>query len=99
MGDIILCYMKGLNDVREQMDKSIRNIEKAKNDIKKDVAELDAMWEGPAHDIYKKEWQDELAQVEEMLTCLKSISKFEDIAYTDYSKATNKAQALVDSVK
>ncbi len=98
MADFVLCYLQGLYNTKEQMELCIKRMEKARDKIRKDVAELDKMWEGPAHDTYREEWKAELSRVDDIIKNLREIIKYEDIAYKEYVDSTNYCQTTIELI-
>ncbi|WP_408070254.1 WXG100 family type VII secretion target [Butyrivibrio sp. JL13D10] len=99
MSDMSLCFLGGLDNTREQMEQCLKRIEKARDAIKADVAQIDTMWEGPAHDEFKQEWNNEIAELEELIGTFKRITEYEKSAYDIYSKAVSRALATAEGKK
>ncbi|WP_408070263.1 hypothetical protein [Butyrivibrio sp. JL13D10] len=99
MGEFTTCYLLGLYKTREQMELCLKRLENARDKIKADVVQLDSMWEGPAHEIFKREWQDEITLIDNLIKAYRSLVKFEDTAYHEYSNTTTHTQQLIEGLK
>ena len=98
MADRLYCIMEGLGQTTELVENAIKNMDKDVEDIKNYLYELDAMWEGPAHDTYRTDFLNDLNNFSEVLNRYKKLLIFKKTASEEYSKANQTSEDLVNSV-
>ena len=99
MGEIVLCYLEGLGNTADKFEESIKKLEKYHDSIRKDVTDLDAMWEGPAHEQFKRDWNTCLAEYKNLIDQYKRLLEYERKAYSEYVKATDRADEIIKNLK
>ena len=67
--------------------------------LRKDIDELDKMWEGPAHDVFSKEFKDSVGDMEDIFKKYRKLTEFEKAAYYSYSRANQNCANKIASLK
>ncbi len=54
MGNRVFVYMEGMELIPEKMQECLEKADRDIESLRNDMAELDKMWEGPAHDAFSR---------------------------------------------
>ena len=99
MGERVFAYMEGIDKITELMKQCLDKADKDIESLRKDMAELDQMWEGPAHDAYSREFKDAVTNMEDIFTRYKKLREFEVSAYEEYSMANQKCSEQIATLR
>jgi WXG100 family type VII secretion target len=95
MGNRVFVYMEGMELIPEKMQECLEKADRDIESLRNDMAELDKMWEGPAHDAFSREFKESVNDMEDIINRYRKLKEFEETAYEEYSKAN---QSCADSI-
>ena len=98
MADLIKVNTSRLDSDLKEFGDHIKAIQKAIADLRDHNRVLDGMWEGPASETFKQNFEADIKALEEVVKTLDGINRFEDNARTKYNNCENKVADLVNQI-
>ena len=80
--------------IKTSLDLNRENMQAVDKDVKaiqECLHVLDTYWEGPAHDTFRSEFNESLKNLADLIKRTNEIIDFEELAYTKYMNADEKA--------
>ncbi|MBO5303963.1 MAG: WXG100 family type VII secretion target [Lachnospiraceae bacterium] len=99
MAEKIAVNTTRLGNDAESVGTYIANIKKQISEMKQSVKELDAMWEGPSSEAFKKAFEQDMKAMDVIIEGLLDIKKYEDTAKKKYENCENKVATLISEIK
>lgn len=99
MAEKIVVNTTKLGNDAQSVGTYIANIKKQIGEMKNSVSELDAMWDGPSSEAFKKAFQQDMKAMGEIIKGLEDIKNYEDTAKKKYEKCENKVSSLISEIK
>ena len=88
-----------LNADAGSVAESIAAIESSIQQLKNEYAAIDSMWDGPASEVFKAVYTDDIGELEENVRELRKLNGFENNARVKYDNCENRVGSIVASVK
>lgn len=83
----------------DRVNALIKNMEKAINEMKNSVSQMNQMWEGEAKNAFVTAFNDDMNAAADVIEELKSLQTFEAQAKTEYEKSERQIMELVNSIR
>lgn len=77
----------------------IDQMERKLTALRNDATQLDAMWDGPASESFKEAFNADLAALETMISNLKKLYNYEQMAKEKYESCETQVQSVVSDMK
>ena len=81
------------------INENINNIQDSVNKIRAEGASLNAMWDGPSHEMFIQNFEGSLAAVETLLKDIKGYSSALDTARLKYQNCIERVDAFISSIR
>ena len=88
-----------LNTDAETVAGLLQGIKTGLSDMKEQVNQLDAMWDGPGSEAFKKAFWDDMDAMAEAVKNLDSMQAYERNAKTKYESCEQKVGAIVAGIR
>ena len=99
MAEKIVVNTTRLGNDAESVGTYIANIKQQVEEMKNSVSELDAMWDGPSSEAFKKAFQQDMKAMKTIIEGLEDIKKYENTAKTKYEQCERKVSTLIAEIK
>lgn len=99
MANQIAVDTRKLGNDADDVGTYIKNIKKQIEDMKTSVSELDAMWDGPSSEAFRKTFNKDMKAMEDVIEGLEDLKKYEDQAKKKYEKCEDKVAELISEIK
>lgn len=99
MADKIKVNTTRLGTDAESVKSNIQKIKKSMEDMKKDVTQLDSMWDGPTSEAFKKAFQDDMNALNTIIKNLEQIYNFETTAKSKYESCERQVASKVSGIR
>ncbi|MBR3200974.1 MAG: WXG100 family type VII secretion target [Mogibacterium sp.] len=98
MADLIKVNTNRLDTDLKEFGDHIKAIQKAITDLRNHNRVLDGMWDGPASEAFKINFESDIKAMEEVVKTLEGINRFEENARTKYNNCESKVGDLVNQI-
>ena len=99
MADKIKVNTVSLNTTKTNVSSQIKQIRSQIQALRADIALLDTMWEGEAHNTFHREFISDVVKLENLCKSLDGIVSYEGNAVTEYNRCEQKVAELIGSIK
>lgn len=82
----------------ELVETYIGNMKNKMQNIKNDLAELDAMWDGQASETFKKAFNDDVEALSTLISNLNKLYAYETLAYEKYESYESQVSGVVSGL-
>lgn len=77
----------------------IANIVKKIDEMQTSVSDLDAMWDGPSSEAFKKVFAQDMKAMKEIINGLKDVNQYESNAKSKYEACERQVSNLISAIK
>lgn len=99
MADLIKVNTNRLDTDAREFGDYIKAIIRKIADLRSHNATLDGMWDGPASEAFKMNFEADIKALEQMVKTLEGINRYEDNAKTKYNNCEQKVGDLVNQIR
>ena len=99
MAEKIVVNTNRLGQDAESVETYIAKIKKQITEMKSSVSDLDAMWDGPSSEAFKKAFQQDMKAMNVIIKGLEGLHKYEDTAKRKYEDCEKKVSSLISEIK
>ena len=99
MADYIEVDISALDQDVKDLAETLEMVRKDMNDMFGAIKELDAMWEGPAHDVFALQFEADRQVFNNLCDTVDSIIDSMDNAKSDYRKCEANVRGEIDKIK
>ena len=98
MADQIAASIPGIDLLRGKIEEQFTLIAKDEQELTEAVRALNGMWEGEAHEVYTKDFEELLEAFRELNEAGMELVNFERTAVSEYSKADQEVEDVVRTI-
>lgn len=83
----------------ERLRGMLEELKRNKNKMVEEIGELNAMWKGPANDMFVKQFQSDCVSFDRLCKTIEEMIQAMQYAKTEYEKCDNRVNGLVRAIR
>ena len=98
-GNIIEVTISSLGRDIDTLTTTLGSLKSHSSKVQEQIAELAAMWEGPAHDSFNLQFQTDYAALQALYKTLEDLIKCMEYAKAEYQKCEDSVSSTIASIR
>ena len=87
-----------IDSIRSKIEQECDKIEKEQSALEDSIGRLSGMWAGQAHDVFDKDFTQNLDKLKKITSQIRGMVKYEETAVNEYTKAETDANAAISVI-